>query len=279
VTVTNPGDGGTFDDMTGGWTESGCVAGIRPLLDLDGIRVAGLTQHVTIDYVGQDDAREAQPTPAFLTTLRAKELLERELGLSDLRLNVAGNANVVTMPMLAGHGVTDVEPGAALTGSAKFHALQDMPERPAHVFVSEYTHTWRDNALAIGGGFGWVWDMDGTPERFEGLFGRSLDQALSNRLAFNGSGLVDFHGSFAADGHRLRYGDTVLFSQMTHAFDQRGYVAAVSGIQTGRPIVRGLFDNACNMLGPDFNPVDLGDALTSVAQVSADYADSGRFHS
>jgi predicted amino acid racemase len=270
VTVTNPGDGGTFPDMTGGWTEADCLAGLRPLMDMPGIQLAGLTQHVTLDYGGQDAAALARPTQAFFTTLRAKELLEREFGLS-LRFNAAGNANTVTMPMLARYGVTDVEPGAALTGSAKFHAVEDMPEIPAHVLVSEYTHGWAERKLTIGGGYSWVWDVDGTPDKFVGLFGRSLDQAMTNRLTFNRPGLVDFHGSWSGVAD-LRYGDTALFCQMAHAFQERCYVAGVSGIQSGRPVVRGLFDNACNMLGPDLNPVGLGDALDSIAQVSADYA-------
>jgi predicted amino acid racemase len=272
VVATNYGDEGTYDEMIGGWTEETCVEGVRPLLDLPNVSVAGLTQHVTIDYVSQDDARTAKPTAGFFTTLRAKEKLEKEFGLSDLRINCAGNANALTMPILASYGATDVEPGAALTGSAKFHAIQDMPEKPAHVFVSEATHIWRGDALAVGGGFSFVWDMDETPERFRGLFGRTFEEAKANQLVFKGPPWVDFHGVFKCDGaQEPKFGDTVLFCHLTQAFVERGYVAAVSGVSAGKPELRGLFDNATSMLDEDFNPVPLADALASIERVSRDY--------
>ena len=274
VVTTNYGDEGTYDEMIGGWTEETCVDGVRPLLDLPNVRVAGLTQHVTIDYVSQDDAHSAKPTEGFFTTLRAKEKLEQELGLEDLRINCAGNANAVTMPILAGYGATDVEPGAALTGSAKFHAVQDMPEKPAHVLVSEATHTWRGDALVVGGGFSFVWDFNETPERFRGLFGRTLEEAKANQLVFKGPPWVDFHGVFDCEGREPTFGDTLLFCHLSQAFVERGYVAAVSGISEGKPRLRGLFDNACNMLDEEFNPIALEEAMESIEQVSREYAEA-----
>jgi predicted amino acid racemase len=270
--VTNHGDEGTYDEMIGGWTEDTCVDGIRPLLDLPNVRIAGLTQHITISYEKQDDAYTAKPTQAFYTTLRAKEKLEKAFGFDSLRINCAGNANAVTMPILASYGATDVEPGAALTGSAKFHALQDLPEIPAHVFVSETTHVWRGDALAVGGGFSFVWDMDGTLGPFRGLFGRTFDEARANQLVFKGPPWVDFHGVFEVDGHTPRFGDTVLFSHLTQAFNERGYVAGVSGISRGEPKLEGLFDNACTMLDENFEPVPLEAARASVERVSREYA-------
>lgn len=275
VVVTNYGDEGTFDEMIGGWTEETCVEGIRPLMDLPNVHVAGLTQHITISYDTQDDAHTAKPTQAFFTTLRAKEKLEKQLGLPALRVNCAGNANAITMPILASYGATDVEPGAALTGSAKFHALQDMPEKPAHVFVSEATHVWRGDAFAVGGGFTFVWDMSDTIGPFRGMFGATYEEALANQLVFKGPPWVDFHGMFTVgDGKEPKFGDTVLFSHLTQAFNERGYVAAVSGVSRGKPKLEGLFDNAVTMLDENFNPISLQDAIASVERVSREYADA-----
>ena len=117
VTVGRSGDEGTHPELFGGWDETECVNGIRPILDLPNVFVAGIAQHVTIDYASQDDPYTARPTEAFFTALRARERLERELGLDDLRINCSGNCNAVTAGILASYGATDIEPGAALVGS------------------------------------------------------------------------------------------------------------------------------------------------------------------
>jgi predicted amino acid racemase len=272
VTVANPGEEGTVPELVGGWIEAECVPGVRPILDLPHVRLIGLAQHVTIDYETQDDPNTAAPTEAFRTALRAKEALEREYGLPELGINCAGNVNAITLGVLASYGVTEVEPGAALVGSGRFHALHDMPERPAQVHVSEITHHWDGNAYAVGGGFGFVWDMGGKLLPFRGLAGTTLDQAREQALEFQGPPWYDVHGRFA-DPHRVaRVGDTLLFVHLAQAIVERCYVAAVSGIARGKPQLEGLFDNGLTMLGSEFEPLPLETALASVERVGNDYS-------
>lgn len=66
-------------------------------------------------------------------------------------------------------------------------------------------------------------------------------------------------------------GDTVLVVHHPQAFVERGYTAAVSGISSGAPSLEGIFDSACNQLGPDFNVLPLGDTLEHLAVLSAKY--------
>jgi predicted amino acid racemase len=271
VTVANPGEEGTEPELVGGWTEAECVDGIRPMLELPHVRVAGIAQHVTIDYASQDDPATARPTEAFRTALRAKEALERELGLAELGINCAGNVNAITLGVLAGLGATEVEPGAALVGSGRFHALLDMPERPAQVHVSEITHHWNGNAYAIGGGFNFVWDMAGTLLPLRGLVGRTLDQAREQALEFRGSPWYDMHGLFADEERVARAGDTLLFVHLAQAMVERCYVAAVSGISRGEPTFEALFDNGLTMLDADLEPLPLASARDSVERVAREY--------
>src|SRR5581483_11171939 len=212
LTVGRPGDEGTEPELFGGWNEDDCVDAIRPIVSLPNVRIAGIAQHVTIDYPSQDDPYTARPTAAFFTALRVRERLERELGLHELRINCSGNCNTVTAEILASYGATDIEPGAALVGSGRFHALHDMPEIPAQVFVSEITHHWAGNAYATGGGFGFVWDMDGTLAPFQGLVGRSLDQASRQALPFLGPPWYDVYGLFHDPDGVAAIGDTLLFA-------------------------------------------------------------------
>jgi predicted amino acid racemase len=271
VTVGRPGDEGTHAELFGGWNEAECVEGIRPILSLPNVVVTGIAQHVTIDYPSQDDPYTARPTEAFFTALRARERLERGLGLGELRINCSGNCNAVTAGILASYGATDIEPGAALVGSGRFHALLDMPEIPAQVFVSEITHHWAGNAYAIGGGFGFVWDMDGTLAPFRGIVGRSLDQARRQPLEFRGPPWYDVFGLFQDPDGVANVGDTLLFVHLPQVIMERCYVAAVSGISKQRPVVEALLDSQGTVLDSDRNPLSLNDARASVERVRRKY--------
>jgi predicted amino acid racemase len=271
VTVGRAGDEGTHAELFGGWDETECVEGIRPILGLPNIHVAGIAQHVTIDYASQDDPYTARPTEAFFTALRARERLERDLGLDDLRINCSGNCNAVTAGILASYGATDIEPGAALVGSGRFHALLDMPEIPAQVFVSEITHHWAGNAYAIGGGFGFVWEMDGSLAPFRGIVGRSLDEARAQQLDFRGPPWYDVYGLFEDPDRIAAVGDTLLFVHLPQVIMERCYVAAVSGISRQRPIVEALLDSEGTVLDGDRNPLSLADARDSVERVRRKY--------
>jgi predicted amino acid racemase len=275
VTVARPGDDGTEAELFGGWDEAACVEGIRPILFLPNVRVAGIAQHTTIDYPSQNDPYTARPTEAFFTALRARDRLEHGLGLDTLRINCSGNCNAVTAGILASYGATDIEPGAALVGSGRFHALLDMPEIPAQVFVSEITHHWAGNAYAIGGGFGFVWEMDGALAPFQGLVGSSLEQARRQALGFRGRPWYDVFALFDDPDSIARVGDTLLFAHLPQVIMERCYVAAVSGISEQRPIVEALLDSEGTVLDTNRNPLAPDDARASVERVGRKYRESG----
>jgi predicted amino acid racemase len=275
VTVGRQGDEGTHAELFGGWDEAGCVEGIRPIVSLPNVFIAGIAQHTTIDYPSQDDPYTARPTEAFFTALRARERLESALGLDELRINCSGNCNTVTAGVLASYGATDIEPGAALVGSGRFHALLDMPEIPAQVFVSEITHGWAGNAYAIGGGFGFVWDMDGSLAPFRGIVGRSLEQARRQPLDFLGRPWYDVYGLFHDPEGTATVGDTLLFVHLPQVIMERCYVAAVSGISKQRPTVEALLDSEGTVLDTDRNPLSPDDARASVERVRRKYQVEG----
>jgi predicted amino acid racemase len=278
VTVGRPGEEGTDDELFGGWDEARCVEGIRPILSLPNVRIAGIAQHTTIDYPSQDDPYTARPTEAFFTALRARERLEQDLGLDGLRINCSGNCNAVTAEILASYGATDIEPGAALVGSGRFHTLLDMPEIPAQVFVSEITHHWAGNAYAIGGGFGFVWDMDGTLAPFQGLVGSSLEQARAQALRFRGRPWYDVFGLFDDPDGIAAVGDTLLFAHLPQVIMERCYVAAVSGISAQKPIVEALLDSEGTILDANRDPLAPDDARASVERVRRKYRESASAH-
>jgi predicted amino acid racemase len=253
VRVNRVGDE-VFPGMVGGWTEGTCVAEVARLLELPNVEVAGLTMHPVISYQ-QRDAEHVQPTDGFFTMLRAKELLERELGLSDLRVNCAANCNSVTFETLARYGATDVEPGSGLSGSSLFHVFQDLPERPAQVYVSEVTHTWDGHVYTLGGGLSFVHSVE--PWTPRAIVGTSFADARDRFLALRLKGVIDYFAACDVEsGPPPKVGETVIYAlPLPQIFVNRSYVAAVSGIASGRPKLEGLFDSACNELDGDLAPI------------------------
>ena len=270
VRVSNPGEIGPYDATLGGWTLDECVEGVRPLMDLPNIRLAGLTQHAVVHYTMESDPRKAQPTEGFFTMLRAKEMLEKEFGLESLRLNCAGNTNVVTIPMLAGYGATDIEPGMALTANAPWHAHADMPEIPGQVLISEVLNRWQGELVGVGGVFNYVWDP--TPkDHLVGLVGKTLDEALEQRAEFRTGGVIDYHGIFGPPGVAGNIGDSIAVAYHPQAHAERGHNVTVAGIASGNPQVTGIYDASVNPVRRDHSPIPLAEAMETLESIDTMY--------
>jgi predicted amino acid racemase len=254
VRVNKPGDE-CFPGMIGGWTEDECVEGIRPILDLPGVRIAGLTAFVNISYQATD-VKSAQPTDTFFTMLRAKEKLEQAFGLEGLRVNAPGNNNCATFGTLAEHGATDVEPGIGLMGSSLAHAHQDLAEKPAQVYVSEVMHHWEGKAYVLVGGLAYYTGISGGPNEYpiRCATGSTFDEAEDNFMTLADRSLPVGHG-VCDDGANGKVGDTAVFALRAQLYGNRAPVAIVSGISSGEPRVECLFDSACNALDDNFDPI------------------------
>ncbi|MET7970493.1 alanine racemase [Micromonospora sp. NPDC005305] len=268
VRVNRPGDE-IFAGMVGGWHEDTCVEDIRPVLDLPNVYVAGLTMHPCISYK-DTDPRTVEPTDAFFTMLRAKEKLEKGLGLSDLRVNCAANCNSATFETLARYGATDVEPGSGVTGSSLYHLYHDLAERPAQVYVSEVMHHWEGDAYTLGGGLTWLYSPDQwTPQC---LVGSTFEQAAERVMALRLKGVVDYFGACADPGRTAQIGDTAVYPLLLpQMFMNRSYVAAVSGISRDEPKVEGLFDSASNELDENFVPLPPQETRARIERVARSY--------
>lgn len=248
--VNEPGDE-IFRGFVGGWTFDGCVDAAAAILELPGVRIAGLTTYPCISYA-QTDLAALAPTSSFRTMLRAKERLEEKLGLEGLRVNAPANNSCATFALLAAAGATDVEPGHALLGGSLLHALNDLAERPAHLYVSEISHRWGGELYVLGGGMLYVEKFGGAqaaPARF--LVGSTYDQAVARVTTVRDYGHVDYY-AVCDDVADARPGDTAVAALHPQDFVNRAYVSAVSGIAAGAPKVEATFDWACNAIDDRF---------------------------
>ena len=115
---------------------------------IDGARFAGITtfpsQLLSIRIRARSGRRPtsrrcaAPPTPWRRPAARTIEI------------NAPGTtSSTVTFEALADAGATQVEPGHGLTGTTPLHALEDLPELPAVVYVSEVSHLHRRRGLLL----------------------------------------------------------------------------------------------------------------------------------
>jgi predicted amino acid racemase len=269
VRVNKPGDE-FFKGMVGGWTEDECVEGIRPIADLPNVKITGLTSFVNITYQ-TPAATKAKPTDTYFTMLRAKEKLEKELGLENLRVNAPAFNNCATFKMLAENGATDVEPGIGLLGSSLAHAYEDLAEKPAQVYVTEVMHKWDGEVYTLGGGLTYI-EGSGVDHEYPVTcaVGSTFEDAKDNELTLLETGIIDYHG-VCTDSEQTKVGDTAVYALRAQFFVNRAYVAIVSGISQGEPKVEALCDPFGTALDENYNPLPVEQVIEHTKQVAERY--------
>jgi predicted amino acid racemase len=203
---------------------------------LQGGRFAGVTSFPAALF--DQDAGAVHATPNLATLERAAERL-RAVGRTDVEVNAPGTTSLRTLAMLADAGATQVEPGHALTGTTPWHAVEDLPEVPAMLYLSEVSHHHAGRAYCFGGGL--YVDPVFPDYQVRALVGRDADEALATRVdAFlPPPAAIDYYGQL--DHAAARSGDTVVFGFRAQAFVTRALVVPVSGVAAGAPRVDGVW--------------------------------------
>jgi predicted amino acid racemase len=262
--ITFESDAGGFDAEDMEWLGDSLAA-------VDGCRFAGVTSYPALTF--NAETRKVEPTPNLSTMARGAEKLQR-LGYGPMEVNAPGHTSTAVLPMLADAGATQVEPGHGFTGTTSLHAVADLPERPAIVYVSEVSHLSDGSACCFGGGL--YQDVDTVPGPLEALVGSDPDEALRHRAVAHlpDYQVIDFYGRLTpgrpqatsqasasveaqspgqavapggapapGEGTTIRPGDSVVFCFRPQVFYTRALVVPVSGIASGAPKVEGLFDS------------------------------------
>lgn len=228
------------ESHAGGWDAADAIQVADRLDKLPGARFKGVTSYPALVF--DRTHRKVVPTPNLHTLERTVKRLH-DAGRHDIVVNGPGETSTVMLSTLASHGVTQVEPGHGFTASGAYHAFADLPEKPAMLYLSEVSHTDGDFAFCFGGGlYLCVGSVDYTPHA---LAGKTFEQAAGNSVeAILGQNhqVIDFYGRLVQPAtHSLEAGDSVVFCFRAQAFYVRSHIAPVSGIQSGRPAVEGLF--------------------------------------
>jgi predicted amino acid racemase len=229
-----------YSGHEGGFALSDIASAARDIERLPGATVAGVTSFPALLF---DPA-----TGGLRLTRNAQTLAEaahalRRAGYERVEINAPGTTSVAGLRLLAEAGATQVEPGHALTGTTPLHAVRDLEEIPAMLYLTEVLHKHEDRAYCFGGGF-YVDPVLGDYQ-VRCLLGRDAEQALGGEPApatIPAPGAIDYYGQIEGPrAHAARVGDTAIFGFRAQAFFSRASIVPVAGIAAGTPQVLGVF--------------------------------------
>jgi len=219
----------------GGFAAEDAVAAARMIEALPGARFAGITTFPAQLY--DHATRKIRHTPNLTTLARTSEALARA-GFGSIEINAPGTTSIVTMEALANAGATQVEPGNGLHGTTPLHAIEDLPERPAVLYLSEVSHLHGGRAYCFGGG---LYIDPVFPEYdVQALVGAepSTDATALRSVEIPPPAAIDYYGMIDATSARPpETGDTVIFGFRGQAFVTRAYAVGIAGVASGHPRV------------------------------------------
>jgi predicted amino acid racemase len=237
--IVAPGDR-FYRGHEGGFAAETVVETADALDRFEGACFSGITTFPALLF--DANSRKLVPTPNLTTLGRARDALAKA-GRTSIEINAPGTSSTVAFAMLANAGATQVEPGHGLTGTTPLHAFEDLPERPAVVYVSEISHHHGGEAYCFGGGL-----------YLDPVFPKYPIKAIVSRVPTSSiealatveippPEAIDYYGMIDATGKvKPEVGDTVVFGFRPQVFVTRAYVVGVSGIDSNRPVPEAVHD-------------------------------------
>ncbi|WP_075291142.1 alanine racemase [Pararhizobium arenae] len=232
-------EGDTFYRGHEGGFASDEIAEVADRLDaIDGGRFAGITTFPALLF--DHATRKVLPTPNLSTLSRAAEALAK-VGRKDIEVNAPGTTSSVLLEALAEAGATQCEPGNGLHGTTALHVMEDLPELPAVLYLTEVSHLSGGKAYCFGGGF--YIDPIFPEYDVKAIVGPEPTTAASalRSVEVPPPSAIDYYAMIDASGAAApKPGDTAVFAFRGQAFVTRAYVVGVSGISSGNPKVESI---------------------------------------
>lgn len=226
----------------GGVALSDLPRAIEFIESLEGASFAGLTTFPALLF--DPDSNWARITPNMSTVAEAAQVAASLLPDLDLQINAPGTTSTAVLDLLAEAGATQVEPGHGLTGTTPLHALNDLPESPAVLYLSEVAHIHLGTPLCFGGGL-----------YIDPVFGEYQAAALVARdpsdldlppvpADIPSPAAIDYYARLhPPQGRVVEEGASVLFGFRMQAFVTRARIVGISGVQSGSLSVAGCWNS------------------------------------
>ena len=232
-------DGDTFYRGHEGGFDAADIAAVADAFDgLEGGRFAGITTFPALLF--DHDSRKVKPTPNLATLSRAAEAL-RKAGRHDIEINAPGTTSSLLLAGLAEAGATQCEPGNGIHGTTALHVVEDLPELPAVLYLTEVSHLSGGKAYCFGGGFYIDPIFADYPVKALVSPEPTTDATALLDVEIPPPSAIDYYAMIDATTPRVpRPGDTAVFAFRGQAFVTRAYVVGVSGIASGNPKVESI---------------------------------------
>ena len=204
-----------------------------------GVTFAGVTTFPALLY--NHEQKAILPTHNLATLEKTAELLKKN-GIGKVEVNAPGTTSSISFETLANAGVTQIEPGHGLTGTTPLHAVSDLPEKPAMLYVSEVSHFYNGKPYCFGGGM--YIDPVFPQYPVKACVGSDPGRAVEQKIICDipEPSAIDYYGILQPETDAsVKEGDTAVFGFRAQAFVTRAYVAPVSGLSQGRPVVEGVW--------------------------------------
>lgn len=225
----------------GGFDANTAVEAAKAIDKIDGVEFAGITTFPAQLY--DNSTRKIRHTSNLQTLKRTADELAKN-GFADIEINAPGTTSTITLAALADAGATQVEPGNGLHGTTPLHAVEDLPELPSIVYVTEVSHLHSGQAYCFGGGL--YVDPVFPDYEVKALVAPAptVDESALMPVEIPPPAAIDYYGMIQLGARNsVQAGDTVVFGFRGQAFVTRANVVGVSGISTGKPIVISIEDS------------------------------------
>lgn len=221
-----------YQGQYGGFYLKDIAEKARVIMGMPNLVLYGLTSFPC--FLMDEETKSIRETKNMHTLLKAKKILEEQLGIRITQVNTPSTTCVNSIKKIAEMGGTHGEPGHGLTGTTPLHALVEQPEVPSIVYVSEISHNFNGMAYCYGGGHYRRSRMRSA------LIGTGAGDMRTYEVETPSASSIDYHIGIRGEE---RVGNTAVFAFRSQIFVTRSNVAVVRGIRRGSPQVVGIYDS------------------------------------
>ena len=160
-----------------------------------------------------------------------------------MEINLPGTTSTEVLGLLADSGATQVEPGHGLTGTTPLHAVSDLPEQAAVLYLSEVAHIHQGVPFCFGGGL-YIDPVFGDYE-VRALVAHDPSEVSTDpvRVDMPHPAAIDYYAKLRPEDRRtVSEGATVVFGFRVQSFVTRAFVVGLEGLSKDRPRVAGVWN-------------------------------------
>lgn len=219
-----------YPGQVGGFTLNQLDNQLDKLKQLSNLEIVGITTFPAILF---DEKKCDYEKTSNMTTIKESKIIFNNHGLSCSVISLPSATATKSIKLIKELGGTEGEPGHSITGTTPMHAVKDLPEKPAYCYVSEISHSFKNNSFVFGGGYYRRGHLKNALIKDDDKMEHAKVLPLDNSS-------IDYYLELNKE---FKSGLPVVMAYRTQMFVTRSTVALVKGLHTGKPRLLGLYDS------------------------------------